>query len=52
MTQVRNSDAERYEAPVLKVIGSIRELTLQQDKKLGQTDGFTFMGQAITNASP
>jgi hypothetical protein len=41
-----------YEAPKLSVIGSLHALTLDQDKKLGQSDGFTFMGQAITNASP
>ena len=41
-----------YEAPKLNVLGSLHELTMQQDKKLGASDGFTFMGQAITNASP
>lgn len=41
-----------YEAPKLNVLGSLHELTMQQDKKLGSSDGFTFMGQAITNASP
>jgi hypothetical protein len=51
-TERENEKRHSYEAPVLKVVGSVRELTLQQDKKLGQTDGFTFMGQAITNASP
>jgi hypothetical protein len=42
-----------YEAPALRLLGSVPELTQQlQDKKLGPTDGFTFMGNAITNASP
>ena len=45
------STAKAYEAPKLSVIGSLHALTLQ-DKKLGSSDGFTFMGQAITNASP
>jgi hypothetical protein len=41
-----------YEAPVLKVVGSIHELTLQIDKKYGPSDGYTLMGIGITNASP
>ena len=42
-----------YEAPALRLLGSVPELTQQlQDKKLGPTDGFTFQGISITNASP
>jgi hypothetical protein len=41
-----------YEAPKLEVLGSVYELTELQDKKLGATDGFTFMGAPIANASP
>ena len=42
-----------YEAPALRLLGSVPELTQQlQDKKLGPTDGFTFQGVSITNASP
>jgi hypothetical protein len=41
-----------YEAPKLEVLGSVYELTELQDKKLGATDGFTFMGTPIANASP
>jgi hypothetical protein len=40
-----------YQAPVLRVLGSLHSLT-QQDKMYGQSDGFTFMGNSITNASP
>jgi hypothetical protein len=40
-----------YEAPRLTVIGSIAELTLGTDKKYGDSDGFTFMGQPITFSS-
>jgi hypothetical protein len=40
-----------YKAPELTVIGSIAALTLGADKKYGDSDGFTFMGVAITNAS-
>jgi hypothetical protein len=37
-----------YEAPVVRVLGSVAELTQQGcDKRFGGSDGFTFMGQAI-----
>lgn len=39
-----------YEAPVLRALGTLHELT-QMDKKYGPTDGYTFQGVAITNAS-
>jgi hypothetical protein len=39
-----------YESPALVELGTLQELTLSDfcDKKLGGTDGFTFMGLAIT----
>jgi hypothetical protein len=40
-----------YQAPVLRVLGSLHSLT-QMDKMYGKSDGFTFMGNSITNASP
>jgi hypothetical protein len=40
-----------YEPPRLTSLGSVADLTLTCDKKLGQTDGFTFVGQAITCSS-
>jgi hypothetical protein len=40
-----------YQAPVLRVLGSLHAMTLEQDKMFGSSDGFTFMGAAITNAS-
>jgi hypothetical protein len=40
-----------YQAPVLRVLGSLHSLT-QQNKMYGSSDGFTFMGTSITNASP
>jgi hypothetical protein len=40
-----------YEPPALTVLGSVHALTLDQDKKFGTSDGFLFMGVAITNAS-
>jgi hypothetical protein len=41
-----------YEAPALTLLGSVHVLTQTQDKKYGTSDGFTFMGNGITNASP
>jgi hypothetical protein len=41
-----------YEAPALTVLGTFHELTELQDKKYASTDGFTFMGTPIGNASP
>jgi hypothetical protein len=41
-----------YEAPKLEVLGSIYELTELQDKTFGPTDGYTFQGTPIANASP
>ncbi|MDP9491812.1 MAG: lasso RiPP family leader peptide-containing protein [Actinomycetota bacterium] len=53
MTTVRDTDQRQsYEAPVLRVVGSVHELTLQIDKKYGPSDGYTLMGIGITNASP
>jgi len=40
-----------YEAPRLTVLGSLHALTELQDKKYASTDGFTFMGDPIGNAS-
>ncbi len=43
---------EQYEAPAVKVVGSFYGLTGTIDKKLNSSDGFTFMGISIGNASP
>ena len=40
-----------YQAPVLRVLGSLHSLTLE-NKTYGPTDGHLFQGVAITNASP
>jgi hypothetical protein len=41
-----------YEAPALRVLGSVEALTLGYcDKKLGGSDGYTFMGSAISCSS-
>lgn len=44
------ADKKSYEAPALAEIGSLNELTLQ-DKTFGPSDGFTFQGIPISNAS-
>jgi hypothetical protein len=46
-------DSRPYEAPALRVLGSVHELTQQGcDKRLNGSDGFTFMGQPIVCRSP
>jgi hypothetical protein len=40
-----------YEAPSLTVLGTLHGLTEQVDKKWGATDGFTLLGDPITNNS-
>lgn len=39
-----------YEAPSLTVLGTLHGLT-EADKRYGETDGFTFLGDPITNNS-
>jgi hypothetical protein len=41
-----------YEPPELVEVGTLHELTLFCDKRLGDSDGFTFMGQPIACTSP
>jgi hypothetical protein len=40
-----------YAPPTITVLGSVHALTQTQDKKYGLSDGYTFMGDSITNAS-
>jgi len=40
-----------YEAPEVRVLGSVAELTQGCDKRLGGSDGFTFMGVDIVCSS-
>ena len=46
-----NSSSKSYEEPRLTVLGSVHVLTQGGDKKLGYADGWTFMGDSITNNS-
>ena len=43
----RGHKSQSYEPPALRVLGSVQELTQGCDKTLGDSDGFTFNGQAI-----
>ena len=45
-----NQTPPAYEPPALVVLGTVHALTLT-DKKYGSSDGFTFMGTSIMNAS-
>ena len=51
MGKVPPTPAPAYEPPALRVLGSVHALTLDQNKKYGDSDGFLFMGEPITNAS-
>jgi hypothetical protein len=48
----RTANPITYEPPTLTELGSVHGLTQVQDKKFGESDGFTLMGVAITNNSP
>ena len=50
MTPLSGSSG-RYVPPALSVLGGVHELTQDQAKTYGHSDGFTFQGAAITNAS-
>jgi hypothetical protein len=46
------NDTPAYEAPALRLLGTVHELTQICDKRLSGSDGFTFMGQPIVCRSP
>jgi hypothetical protein len=41
------SEDRPYESPALRVLGTVEEMTQYCDKRLGGSDGFTFMGQPV-----
>jgi hypothetical protein len=52
MHRTTQSCAKRpYTVPRLTVHGTIEEVTQQIAKQYGASDGFTWMGQGITNVS-
>ena len=52
MTRLENTDKPAYAPPALTVLGSLHALTHDGTRMYGKSDGFTFMGDDITNASP
>ena len=52
MTEAASGPHPDYEPPAIRTLGSVHGLTLMPDKQYGASDGFTFMGVSITNASP
>jgi hypothetical protein len=48
----RSQTTVPYEPPTLLEFGTVHALTQTTDKTWGSSDGFTFMGVAITNSSP
>lgn len=50
-TPKKTSMSQPYEQPEVKDLGSLTDLTQQQNKLLGPTDGFLFDGDPIMNAS-
>jgi hypothetical protein len=46
-------ESRPYEPPELEILGQVAELTLDDpiDKKLGGSDGLSFLGLPISNAS-
>ena len=52
MSDSKTIDKPAYAPPALTVLGSLHALTQTVPKMFGKSDGFTFMGNDITNASP
>lgn len=51
MEPAQQDHVSEYSPPELVEIGSLRELTLGCDKRYGDADGFTFIGQSIVCSS-
>jgi hypothetical protein len=49
--QIDTREKKAYTPPRLIVHGTVAEITAQQNKGLGASDGFLFMGVPITNIS-
>ncbi len=46
-----NQGKKVYSAPQLTVHGTVSEITMDQNKMFGGSDGFLFLGTPIQNAS-
>lgn len=51
VTDKRTQETPAYEAPTLKVVGSVHELTLQGCKSLHGSDGFYLQVPSVTLGS-
>jgi hypothetical protein len=49
--QKESREKKMYTAPELVVHGTVEEITADQNKGYGMSDGFMFMGVPITNIS-
>jgi hypothetical protein len=49
--QTTQSQKKAYSTPQLTVHGTVAQITAQQNKGFGASDGFLFMGVPITNIS-
>ena len=47
----KSTEKRQYTTPTLTVHGTLEEVTKQQNKGYGSSDGFLFMGIPITNIS-
>jgi len=48
---MQNTEKRPYTTPTLTVHGTLEEVTKQQNKGYGSSDGFMFMGVPISNIS-
>lgn len=49
--KIEKSEKKVYTTPQLIVHGTVAEITAQQNKNYGPSDGFSFQGSSITNVS-
>ena len=50
-TLTENQGKKVYSVPQLTMHGTVQEITMDQNKTWGGSDGFLFLGQPIQNAS-
>ena len=51
MESTNENEKRQYTTPRLTVHGTLEEVTKQQNKTWGASDGFLFQGVSITNVS-
>ena len=50
-TLLENQEKKVYTVPQLTIHGTVQEITMDQNKTWGGSDGFLFLGSPIQNAS-